>query len=210
MITELRPIETRDQALHRLARLARKRGIRILTYPLTGEQFALSLSHPEAVHRVTRLGCDCLGFTYHNRCTHYAALLEMLGELSPEPAEKSVSADRAMSPVVVCDKCDEIMTHVNGVSFACSCGERYAVGWQTAEEIDRAVARLSLHDPDRFAAILDLLSDEDESEVGVRRTASRADAPATLGLYHVSANDIAAVLVWRADLDDRNELDPAA
>jgi hypothetical protein len=210
MITELRPIETRDQALHRLARLARKRGIRILTYPLTGEQFALSLSHPEAVHRVTRLGCDCLGFTYHNRCTHYAALLEMLGELSPEPTEMSVSTDRAMSPVVVCNHCGEIMTHVNGVSFGCSCGERYAVGWQTAEEIDRAVARLSLHDPERFAAISDLLSNDVESEVGARQQASRADAPAALGLYHVNANDIAAVLVWRTDLDERNELDPAA
>ena len=109
MVTKLRLVETREEALNRLARLAQKRGIRILTYPLTGEQFALSLSHPETVHRVNRLGCDCLGFTYHNRCTHYAALLDSLGELPPERPGSPAAPAQVAVPVVLCDACDEVM-----------------------------------------------------------------------------------------------------
>ena len=143
MVTKLRLVETREEALNRLARLAQKRAIRVLTYPLTGERFALSLSHPETVHRVNRLGCDCLGFTYHNRCTHYAALLESLGELPPERPGSPAAPAQAAVPVVLCDACDEVMAHVNGVAFECACGGLYEIDWETADEIDVALAELS-------------------------------------------------------------------
>ena len=204
MVTKLRLLETRDEALNRLARLARKRGIRVLTYPLTGEQFALSLSHPETVHRVTRLGCDCLGFTYHSRCTHYAALLDSLGELPPERPGSPAAPAQVAAPVVLCDACDEVMAHVNGVAFECACGGLYEIDWDTADEIDGALAELSLRDPDRYDAVTRMLSDELGSG-DTSRDGRRSDAPAALGCYGVSSNEIAAVLIWRADLERRSE-----
>jgi hypothetical protein len=209
MVTKLRLLETRDEALNRLARLARKRGIRVLTYPLTGEQFALSLSQPETVHRVTRLGCDCPGFTYHNRCTHFAALLDSLGELPPERPGSPAAPAQVAAPVVLCDACDEVMTHVNGVAFECACGGLYEIDWKTADEIDAALAELSLRDPDRYDAVTRMLSDELGSE-DPSRDGRRSDAPAVLGLYGVSSNEIAAVLIWRAELERRSEDQVAA
>ena len=209
MVTKLRLVETREEALNRLARLAQKRGIRVLTYPLTLEQFALSLSHPETVHRVNRLGCDCLGFTYHNRCTHYAALLESLSELPPErPGSPAAPAQAAVS-VVLCDACDEVMAHVNGVAFECACGGLYEIDWETADEIDVALAELSQRDLDRYDAVTRMLSDEVLGASAVRE-GRRSDAPASLGLYGVSPNEIAAVLIWRAELESRNDEQIAA
>ncbi|HEX3303776.1 MAG TPA: hypothetical protein VHR64_12905 [Thermomicrobiales bacterium] len=204
MVTKLRLVETRDEAILRLAGLAKKRGIRVLTYPLTGEQFALSLSHPETVHRVTRLGCDCLGFTYHNRCTHYAALLESLGELPPEQPGSPAAPAQVAAPVVLCDACDEVMAHVNGVAFECACGGLYEIDWETADEVDVALAELSRQDPDRYDAVTRMLSDE-LTAGDTSREGRRSDAPAALGLYGVSPNEIAAVLIWRADLDSRSD-----
>ena len=209
MVTKLRLVETREEALNRLARLAQKRGIRVLTYPLTGERFALSLSHPETVHRVNRLGCDCLGFTYHNRCTHYAALLESLGELPPERPGSPAAPAQAAVPVVLCDACDEVMAHVNGVAFECACGGLYEIDWETADEIDVALAELSQRDPDRYDAVTRMLSDEVLGASAVRE-GRRSDAPASLGLYGVSPNEIAAVLIWRAELESRNDEQIAA
>jgi hypothetical protein len=204
MVTKLRLLETRDEALNRLARLARKRGIRVLTYPLTGEQFALSLSHPATVHRVTRLGCDCLGFTYHNRCTHYAALLDSRGELPPERPGSPAAPAQVAAPVVLCDACDEVMAHVNGVAFACTCGGLYEIDWETADEVDAALAELSLRDADRYEAVTRMLSD-DVTNGDASREGRRSDAPAVLGLYGVSPNEIAAALIWRADLESRGD-----
>lgn len=210
MVAKLRVLETRDQALLRLARLARKRGIRVLTYPLTGETFALSLSHPDVVHRVTPLGCDCLGFTYHNRCTHYAALLELRGELPPDFPDQPAVGSRVAGPVVLCDQCDEVMTHVNGVSFMCACGAMYELDWQSADEVDRALDDLSRRDPDRFAAMLGMLGDEDSMTIMSAPGACRSDAPATLGMFGANPNDIAAVLIWRTDLESLDEAETAA
>lgn len=205
MVAKLRPLETREEALQRLARLARKRGIRVLTYPLTGEQFALSLSHPEVIHRVTPLGCDCLGFTYHNRCTHYAALLESLGELPPEHPSTPAAPGQTSAPVVLCDQCDEVMTHVNGVTFACSCGADFEVDWYVADEVDLALAHLSQSEPNRYQAVVQMLTDNDSDGAEDGYAACRSDAPATLGRFGVSPNQIAAVLIWRAELDDMSD-----
>jgi hypothetical protein len=210
MVAKLKAMETRDEALRRLARLAHKRGIRVLTYPLTGEQFALSLSHPEVVHRVTRLGCDCLGFTYHQRCTHYAALLENLGELPPEHPGSPASSGQVSAPVVLCDQCDDVMRHINGISFDCACGARFESDWHLADEIDNALASLSQRDPDRYEAVVQMLGDDDSTGATDGREACRSDAPATLGRFGVRPNDIAAVLIWRVDLESRVEEDQAA
>jgi hypothetical protein len=205
MATKLRPVETREEALRRLAQIARKRGIRVVTYPVTGEQFALSLSNPETVHRVTPLGCDCLGFTYHNRCTHYAALLEATGELPPDGPGSPAAPAQIAAPVVLCEACDEVMAHVNGVAFECACGALYEIDWNTADEIDLALSMLSQRDSVRYDAVVRMLSDESTAD-----NSRRSDAPAALGRYAVSPNEIAAVLVWRADLDQRADEQIAA
>lgn len=85
MATKLRRLETYSEMLIRLAGAASKRGIRIYTYNPTGDYFATSRSQPSSLHRVTKWSCDCEGFRWHRRCTHYAALLEQLGELPPMP-----------------------------------------------------------------------------------------------------------------------------
>ena len=202
MVAKVQNIETRDEALRRLARQAHQRGIRVVRYPITGEHFALSRSQPEIVHRVTPVSCDCLGFSYHNRCTHYAALLEQTGQLPPAPLER-VSFDRATEPVVICDQCDAVMSHVNGVTFECSCGEVYDLDWRAAEELDRALSDLSLRDPDRYDWILKMLTDEgDRPLAGIDpdHQPCRADVPVALGRFDVRPNDVAAVLIWREDL----------
>jgi len=84
-----KPVETRAQALHRLASEARKRGIAIHVYDLgvSPEYFATSQSRPGTLHRVTLLSCDCAGFMRNQRCTHHARLLDEVGELPPVDPE---------------------------------------------------------------------------------------------------------------------------
>jgi hypothetical protein len=81
----LRLIETRDQAIRRLAAQESERGIRVYQYEPTGEWYASSYRWPDRLHRVTRVSCDCPGFCKHGRCQHRAALLHYLGELPPDP-----------------------------------------------------------------------------------------------------------------------------
>jgi hypothetical protein len=73
------PRPTTAEDLHRLAALAHAREVR-----LTQEQptvwFCSSASSPDP-HYVTGLSCDCRGFQEHQRCSHYALLLEHLGWL---------------------------------------------------------------------------------------------------------------------------------
>jgi hypothetical protein len=81
-------VETRDEAIDRLAIEAKRKGIMIFRYPMANEYYATSSSNPECLHRVTLLSCDCAGFFAHGRCTHHLALLEYIGELpelEPEP-----------------------------------------------------------------------------------------------------------------------------
>ena len=78
-------IETRDEAVHRLAAKAKQLGVQIYTYPRTGEYYATSTSSPDELHRVTLISCDCPGFLRHQRCTHHAALLADLDGLPTLP-----------------------------------------------------------------------------------------------------------------------------
>lgn len=84
----VRTVESREQAIHRLAAQARDKGIRVLVYPQTNEHFAESASHPGELHRVTMVSCDCRGWMRHGQCMHNAAVLDMYGNLprlDPEP-----------------------------------------------------------------------------------------------------------------------------
>jgi hypothetical protein len=64
---------------------------------------------------------------------------------------------------------------------------------------------LSRRDPERYDAVVRMLSDESSAD-----NSRRSDAPAALGRYAVSPNEIAAVLIWRADLDQRADEQIAA
>ena len=70
---------TRRQDAERLAQQARQDGTRLKRDRLTGQYFATSQSHPETLHRVSILSCDCKGFQTHGRCRHHSALLAHFG-----------------------------------------------------------------------------------------------------------------------------------
>jgi len=78
--------ETHAQRLARLANQALKRGLRILEYAPARDVFCTSHSHPEHLHRVTMLGCDCPGFFFTGECQHHALLMHDCGLLPPAPA----------------------------------------------------------------------------------------------------------------------------
>lgn len=77
--------ETEAQALHRLARQAKARGIKIIQNLISNEHFATSASRPATLHTVTLYSCDCAAFLRWERCTHYAAILDYYHSLPPIP-----------------------------------------------------------------------------------------------------------------------------
>src|SRR5688572_25644133 len=82
------PRPTTAADLHRLAALAQERGLH-LTQESETVWFCSSASQHGDPHYVTGLSCDCRGFQEHQRCTHYALLLDHLGwlpEVEPAPA----------------------------------------------------------------------------------------------------------------------------
>ena len=85
----VRPVETKAQAVVRLAAQATANGIRIYVYDLT--YYATSTSDPGALHRVTAWSCDCTGYVFHGRCQHHAALLQHIGELPSVTATSIVA-----------------------------------------------------------------------------------------------------------------------
>jgi len=80
----VRSVETKAQAVVRLAAQATANGVRIYAYDLT--YYATSTSDPSALHRVTAWSCDCHAFRFRGRCQHHAALLAHIGELPVLPA----------------------------------------------------------------------------------------------------------------------------
>ena len=191
--------ETPGQGMRRLAFAALNHGLRVLEYAPTREFYATSYSEPDRLHRVTRVSCDCRGFVRHGRCSHHALLLFHLREL-PEPTPPSPCAAAPIpTPMVICDDCGERMTHHAGVSFRCQCGATFAPGWQEADVIDRRLCELSRTEPDAIEWAESLLArghrpgDEEPD---------REDVPDALGLIAYSANEVAAVLIWRSDLQE--------
>jgi hypothetical protein len=86
-VTTRAPRPTTPEDLHRLAALDQVRGLR-LTQESESVWFCSSASQHGEPHYVTGLSCDCRGFQEHQRCTHYALLLDHLGWL-PEVAESA-------------------------------------------------------------------------------------------------------------------------
>ncbi len=105
MVQAQRQPETRDAALVRLAAEARRREIHILVEPISGEHFATSSSDPSQLYRLTHYSCSCRGFAHHQRCTHYALLLDCLGWLPESPTP---------SPALVVLRVAEVRCHCCG------------------------------------------------------------------------------------------------
>jgi hypothetical protein len=212
MVTNTHSPETREQALRRLAGEAHKRGIRVVSYPPTGEVFSLSLSHPELLHRVTPISCDCLGFSYHGRCTHNALLLEEIGALPADSESRRFGPEVEQAPAVLCDQCDQVMEHINGVTFRCQCGQEFTLDWDTAISVDAAISALSQSDGERFQLVRRLLSASANalpSGADPDHYPSRADVPGVFGRFEVDANVLAAVLIWREDQESLSEAEAA-
>ena len=101
-VQDVRPRQPRPTTpadLHRLAALAQTRGIR-LTQESETVWFCSSASQHGDPHYVTGLSCDCRGFMEHQRCTHYALLLDHLGWL-PE-VEDTPAPATALTPCATC------------------------------------------------------------------------------------------------------------
>ncbi|MDP9471599.1 MAG: hypothetical protein M3Q71_13190 [Chloroflexota bacterium] len=117
--TTRRPVETLAEKWHRLARLAVEQGVTLLTETGSGERFAMSVSRPGEIHRLTPDGsgfaCSCEGFLRWGRCKHAAALLAELGRLP--------HAEPAPSPVATCPVCAG-----RGIDPACR-GHRVSAGY---------------------------------------------------------------------------------
>lgn len=75
--------ETEAQALHRLARQAYERGIKLIVNQVTNHHFCTSASNRHKLHAVTLYSCDCRGFITHGRCMHLALVLEAYHSLPP-------------------------------------------------------------------------------------------------------------------------------
>jgi len=76
-----RPATAED--FHRLADLAHQRALQLFR---DGPRwYCTSASDPGACYFVTGFSCTCPGFVSHQRCTHYALLLERLGWLPELP-----------------------------------------------------------------------------------------------------------------------------
>lgn len=90
MTTPIPLVETPEDAIQRLARKARREGVKLYRDVTDGRYYASSVSSPDHLHYVTGVSCDCAGFASHQRCKHHAALMSALGwldeTLSPEPA----------------------------------------------------------------------------------------------------------------------------
>src|SRR5215203_7001168 len=90
-VSPRQPRPTTPADLHRLAALAQTRGLQ-LTQEHESVWFCSSGSSPEP-HYVTGLSCDCRGFQEHQRCSHYALLLDHLGWLPAVETEDAPASD---------------------------------------------------------------------------------------------------------------------
>ncbi len=77
-------VETRTDALRRLAQVARESGVKLMR-DSEGEMWATSVSEPGWLYRLEPDSCGCRGFAMHRRCRHVAALHAHLGYLDPAP-----------------------------------------------------------------------------------------------------------------------------
>jgi len=123
--TRRRPTTPED--LHRLAGLARDRGIRLFQESATGAWFATSATDANACYYVTGYSCTCEGFVYHQRCSHHAALLARLGWLPDIAAVTTAPTPITAAATVPCRACGG-----RGFDPACT-GHATAAGVVTCE-----------------------------------------------------------------------------
>lgn len=117
MITTLRPTETHEQAIGRLAEKARQTGVSVFEYPHTGEWYSPSRSEQNRLHRVTLVSCDCQGFQKWQRCSHHSALLDHLGHLPTDP-QPSGPAIAARSTLPVFDAIERVLCRPENADLA--------------------------------------------------------------------------------------------
>ncbi len=90
-------VETRTDALRRLAQVARESGVKLMR-DTNGDYWATSVSEPGWLYRLEPDSCGCRGFAMHRRCRHVAALWSHLGYLEdPE--------DPGPTPPASCPTC---------------------------------------------------------------------------------------------------------
>ncbi len=126
--TQARVETQRAEDLRRLADQGERRGIRILL-TADGEHFATSTSNPTTLHRVSRQGCDCRGFSYWQRCTHHSLLLSQLG-LTPD-VDPDVAIDERPSERCRCGGAGFTKTYTGGgldnwIATPCRCTQHAA------------------------------------------------------------------------------------
>jgi hypothetical protein len=100
-VSTRQPRSTAPADLHRLAALAHQRGLRV-SESGANRWFCTSKRDPSALHAVTGYSCDCRGFQEHQRCTHYALLLDHLGLL---PALETEDAPALVPAFAQCPNC---------------------------------------------------------------------------------------------------------
>ena len=101
-VVPVRRWPTTPADLHRLAGVARARGIQLFQDRATGAWYATSATDANACYRVTGYSCACAGFTAWQRCSHHAALLERLNWL-PDVADAATNVVVAVAPA--CARC---------------------------------------------------------------------------------------------------------
>ena len=97
--TRRRPTTPED--LHRLAGLARERGVRLFQEATSGAWYATSATDATACYALTGYSCACAGFTAWQRCSHHAALLAELGWL-PDIADMTPALVAGAPPCARC------------------------------------------------------------------------------------------------------------
>lgn len=127
MTTSISLVETPEDAIRRLARKARREGVRLYRDPTDGRYYASSVSQPELLLYVTGVSCDCAGFASHQRCKHHSALLVALGwvpgDSTPDPEPAPI-----VGRIVRCGTCNGLgetpYTRATGP-------RRYVEDWET-------------------------------------------------------------------------------
>jgi hypothetical protein len=121
MVQEQRPVRpATPEDLHRLADLAKARGLRVFESE-PHRWWCSSHSSPFRLHCVTAWSCDCAGFLNVGRCTHHSLLLAHLGWI-PE-IEDEVLPDFGKCPSCSAGKVEEWCAgHVIGCRPCDVCG----------------------------------------------------------------------------------------
>ncbi len=98
-------IESRTDALRRLAQVARESGVRLLRDDF-GQMFATSVTEAGWLYPLEPDSCGCRGFAMHRRCRHIAALHAWLGWLNDEPDPEPTSSATATPAPDTCATCN--------------------------------------------------------------------------------------------------------